>query len=104
MATVIPCDSSGQPLVQVFEGIIDAGVNTLEPIAPEYLQQLSSPADGLCVYHFDTGTTTNNPDGVTDFAILNVSCQTLAGCQPITFTDRNTSTFSVTTGYFDKSA
>jgi len=98
MATVIPCDSSGQPLVQVFEGIIDAGVNTLEPIAPEYLQQLSSPADGLCVYHFDTGATSNNPDGVTDFAILNVSNQ------PITFAERNTSTFSVTEGYLNKAA
>jgi len=98
IATVIPCDSSGQPLVQVYEGIIDAGVNTLEPIAPEYLQQLSSPADGLCVYHFDTGATTNNPDGVTDFAILNVSNQ------PITFTERNTSTFSVTEGYLNKAA
>jgi hypothetical protein len=99
MATVLPCDSSGQPLAQVFEGIIDAGVNTLEPIAPEFLQQLSSPGSpGLCVYHFDTGVTTNNPDGVTDFAILNVSNQ------PITFTDRNTSTFSVTQGYLNAAA
>ena len=97
-AMAIPCDSSRQPLAQLYEGIIDAGVNTLEPIEPEFLQQLSDPANGLCIYHFDLGATTNNPDGVTDFAILNVSNQ------PITFAERNTSTFSVTEGYLNKAA
>jgi hypothetical protein len=98
MAMVLPCDSSGQPLARLFEGIIDAGVNTLEPADIEYLQQLSHPESGVCVYHFDIGTTANNPDGVTDFAIINTSKQT------ITFTERNTSTFSLTEGYLNKAA
>ena len=94
-ATVIPCDKSAKPLVRLFAGIIDAGVNTLESPDVEYLQQLSSPQEGLCVYHFDVGTTTNNPDGVTDFAIINTSDKT------ITFTDRNPATLSVTNGYLN---
>ncbi|HEY6536116.1 MAG TPA: hypothetical protein VIY08_10055 [Candidatus Nitrosocosmicus sp.] len=92
-ATVFPCDSTGQPLVRLYAGIIDAGVNTLQSPDPEYLQQLSSPQTGLCVYHFDVGTTTNNPDGVTDFAIINTSNQA------VTLNDRNTATLSVTEGY-----
>jgi hypothetical protein len=98
MAMVLPCDSSGQPQARLFEGIIDAGVNTLEPADIEYLQQLSHPESGICVYHSDIGTTSNNPDGVTDFALINTSKQT------ITFTERNTSTFSVTKGYLNKAA
>jgi len=62
----------------------------------EYLQQLSHPENGVCVYHFDIGTTTNNPDGVTDFAIINTSKQTVA------LTERNTSTFSLAEGYLNK--
>ena len=91
-ATVLPCDSSGQPLVRFYAGIIDGGINTLESPTPQYLQQLSSPQDGLCVYHFDIGPTSNNPDGVTDFAIINISHR------PITFTDTNTVTLSVAEG------
>ena len=96
MATVLSCYSSGQPLARLFEGIIDAGVNTLETADIEYLQQLSHPESGICVYHFDIGTTANNPDGVTDFAIINTSKQT------ITFTSRDTSTFSLAEGYLNK--
>ena len=96
VAMVLPCDSSGQPLARLFEGIIDAGMNTLEPADIEYLQQLSYPENGICVYHFDIGTTANNPDGVTDFAIINTSKQT------ITFTARDTSTFSLAEGYLNK--
>jgi len=96
IAMVLPCDSSGQPLARLFEGIIDEGVNTLEPADIEYLQQLSHPENGVCVYHFDIGTTTNNPDGVTDFAIINTSKQTVA------LTERNTSTFSLAEGYLNK--
>jgi hypothetical protein len=96
MAMVLPCDSSGEPLARLFEGIIDAGVNTFEPADIKYLQQLSHPENGVCVYHFDIGTTANNPDGVTDFAIINTSKQT------ITMTERNTSTFSLAEGYLNK--
>ena len=98
MAMVLPCDGSGQPLARLFEGIIDAGVNTLEPADIEYLQQLSHPENGICVYHFDIGTTAKNPDGVTDFAIINTSKQT------VTFAERNTSTFSLAEGYLNKGA
>jgi hypothetical protein len=97
-ANVLPCDKSGKPLVRLYEGILDAGVNTLESPDIEYLQQISSPQDGLCVYHFDLGTTSNNPDGVTDFAIINTSDKT------VTFTDRNTETLSITGGYFNNSS
>jgi len=96
-ATVLPCDNSGQPLVRLFAGIIDAGINTLESPNVEYLQQLSSPQDGLCVYHFDVGTTINNPHGVTDFAIINTRNNV------IELTDRNTITLSITEGYKNKS-
>jgi hypothetical protein len=41
----------GQPLARLFEGIIDAGVNTLELADIEYLQQLSHPENGVCVFH-----------------------------------------------------
>ena len=94
----MPCDRSGQPLVRLFAGIIDAGVNTLESPDVEYLQQLSSNQDGLCVYHFDVGTTSNNPDGVTDFAIINTSNKV------IDLTQRNTATLSVTEGYENNSS
>jgi hypothetical protein len=95
-AMVIPCDEHGDPKVLLYEGILDGGLNTLEPITPQYLQHLSDPANGLCVYHFDIGKTTNNPDGVTDFALVNVSGSS------VTFTDRNTSTFSLAEGYLNK--
>ena len=99
VAMVLPCDSAGTPQVSLVQGIIDVGMATLEAPDMEYLQQLSSPGsgvgtyDGTCVYHFDIGNTDNNPDGVTDFALLNTSGQT------VHFTDRNTSTFSITEGY-----
>jgi hypothetical protein len=95
MAMVIPCDQYGDPKVQLFEGILDGGLNTLEPVTPQYLQHMSDPANGLCVYHFDIGATTKNPDGVTDFAIVNVSNQS------IILTERNTSTFSLAEGYLN---
>lgn len=95
-ALVIPCDQNGDPQVKLFEGILDGGLNTLEPISPQYLQHISSPQSGLCVYHFDIGKTANNPDGVTDFALLNISNN------PITFGDRNTSTFSLAEGYLNE--
>ena len=104
VAMVLPCDAAGTPQVKLFEGIIDAGVATLETPDIEYLNQLSNPGsavgtyDGTCVYHFDIGTTANNPDGVTDFAVVNTSSQ------PVTFGERNTSTFSIAEGYLDKSA
>ena len=104
VAMVLPCDSAGTPQVRLFEGIIDAGVATLEQPNIEYLQQLSSPGssvgiyDGTCVYHFDIGTTTNNPAGVTDFAIVNTSGKM------VTFGERNTSTFSIAEGYLDTKA
>ena len=69
-------------------------MNTLEPADIEYRQQLSHPENG--VYHFDIGITTNNPDGVTEFAIINTSKQTVA------LAERNTSTFSLAEGYLNK--
>ena len=95
IATVIPCDQYGDPKVLIYAGILDGGLNTIQPIQPQYLQQLSNPANGLCVYHFNFGATANNPDGVTDFALLNVSKDT------VTFTDRNTLTFSLAEGYLN---
>jgi hypothetical protein len=96
VAMVIPCNENGDPKVKLFEGILDGGLNTLQPIAPQYLQHLSDPEHGICVYHFDIGATTNNPDGVTDFAVLNISKQN------IEFGERNTSTFSLAEGYLNK--
>jgi|SRR5579875_1033526 len=95
MAMVIPCDQYGDPKVVLYEGILDGGLNTLEAVQPQYLQHMSDPQHGICVYHFDIGATDKNPDGVTDFAIVNVSNQT------ITFGDRNTSTFSLAEGYLN---
>jgi hypothetical protein len=95
VAMVIPCDQYGDPQVKLFEGILDGGLNTLEPISPQYLQHVSTES-GLCVYHFDIGKTANNPDGVTDFAVVNISNN------PITFGDRNTSTFSLAEGYLNE--
>jgi len=94
IAMVIPCDNYGDPYVQVFQGILDGGLNTLEPIAPQYLQHMSKPGVS-CVYHFNFGNTTNNPDGVTDFAVVNISNKTIA------FSDRHTSTFSLAEGYLN---
>lgn len=91
-AMVIPCDARGDPKVKLFEGILDGGLNTLEPVSPQYLQHISSPGIS-CVYHFDIGATANNPDGVTDFALVNITNSTL------TFGERNTSTFSLAEGY-----
>jgi hypothetical protein len=96
VAMVIPCNSHGDPQVKLFEGIVDGGLNTLEPITPQYLQHLSDPTNGICVYHFDIGATTNNPDGVTDFAVVNISNQ------QINFGERNTSTFSLAEGFLNK--
>jgi len=104
VAMVLPCDSAGTPQVHLFEGIIDAGMATLEQPDIEFLQQLSSRGsavgtyDGTCVYHFDIGASTNNPMGVTDFAIINTSGK------PVTFGERNTATFSITTGFLDTDA
>ncbi len=95
MATILPCDDLGEPRVRVYEGILDAGVNTLEPADVEYLQHISNPGNGICAYHFDIGTTDNNPDGVSDFVMMN------DGPNSVTFTDRNTSTFSVVEGYLN---
>jgi len=104
VAMVLPCDSAGTPQAKLYEGIIDAGMSTIEQPDIEYLQQLSSPGsavgtyDGTCVYHFDIGTTTNNPMGVTDFALVNTSSQS------VTFGERNTSTFSIAEGFLDTKA
>lgn len=87
VAMYIPCDTQGHPQIQFLQGIVDVGVNTLAPVDPEYLSQLSTPGKN-CLYHFDVGT----PDGVTDFAIINNSTHA------ITFGDRNTSTFSIAEG------
>jgi hypothetical protein len=83
----VPCDTQGVPQITFLQGIVDVGVNTLAPVDPEYLPQLSTPGQN-CLYHFDIGT----PDGVTDFAIINTSTHA------ITFGDRNTSTFSIAEG------
>lgn len=104
VAMVLPCDSAGTPQVFLVQGVIDVGMATLETPDMEYLQQLSSPGnavgtyDGTCVYHFYIGSTTNNPDGVTDFALINKSGQTAH------FSDRNTATFSAVTGFLNKAA
>ncbi|WP_101478050.1 hypothetical protein [Candidatus Nitrosotalea bavarica] len=95
MATILPCDDLGQPRVRVYEGILDGGVNTLEPANIQYLQHISDPGRGICAYHFDIGNTTNNPDGASDFVMMN------DGKNSVTFTDRNTSTFSVLEGYLN---
>lgn len=87
VAMYVPCDSSGTPKITFLQGIVDVGVNTLTPVDPEYLPQLSTPGQN-CLYHFDIGTA----DGVTDFAIIN------NGHDPVTFGDRNTSTFSIAEG------
>lgn len=87
VAMYISCDTQGRPQIQFLQGIVDVGVNTLVPVDPEYLPQLSAPGQN-CLYHFDIGTS----DGVTDFAILNNSTHA------ITFGDRNTSTFSIAEG------
>ncbi|MGI0046703.1 MAG: hypothetical protein ACREBB_05895 [Nitrosotalea sp.] len=96
MATVIPCDANGTPKVRLYEGIIDGGVFTMEAAPIQYLQQLSDTAHGMCVYHFNVGADGPggiNPDGVTDYAFVNVSKDT------VVFTDRNTSTFSIAEGF-----
>ena len=87
VAMYVPCNSDGTPKISFVQGIVDVGVNTLSPVHPEYLSQLSTPGQN-CLYHFDIGT----PSGVTDFAIVNTSHD------PITFGDRNTSTFSIAEG------
>ena len=87
VAMYVPCDSSGNPKVAFLQGIVDVGVNTLTPVDPEYLSQLSTPGQN-CLYHFDIGT----PSGVTDFAIIN------NGHDPVSFGDRNTATFSIAEG------
>lgn len=84
VAMYIPCDDSGKPLVQFLQGSVDVDENTLVPITPEYIKDLSSPGNS-CLYHFDIGT----PDGVTDFAIVN------HGSNPVNFGERHTVTFSI---------
>jgi hypothetical protein len=99
MAMVIPCEHNGIPDIRLYEGIIDGGVFTMEAPPVQYLQQASDTADGICVYHFDVGadgTGGANPDGVTDFAIVNVSNHDL------NLNDTNaryTSTFSIAEGF-----
>lgn len=100
MATVLPCEADGTPKVRLYEGIIDGGVFTMEAAPVQYLQQLSDTTNGMCVYHFDVGADGPggiNPDGVTDFAFVNVSNQN------VFFTDRNTSTFSIAEGVLNTS-
>jgi hypothetical protein len=84
VAMYIPCDDSGKPLVQFLQGSVDVGKNTLAPVAPEYIEGLSSPGNS-CLYHFDIGT----PEGVTDFAIVNDDSTS------IDFGERHTITFSI---------
>lgn len=101
MAMVVPCETDAKPDVLLYEGILDMGsdgvtaVNTLEPVQPQYLPQVSDPAHHLCVMHFDIGKTTNNPYGTTDFVLMNVSHHV------VNFGMRNTSTFSLDQGYFN---
>lgn len=99
MAMVLPCEPTGVPDMRLYEGIIDGGVLTLEAPPVQYLQQLSDTKDGICVYHFNVGadgTGGANPDGVTDFALVNVSNHDL-------YLDGNdqryTSTFSIAEGF-----
>jgi hypothetical protein len=65
----------------------------------QYLQQLSDTKDGICVYHFNVGadgTGGANPDGITDFALVNVSNRDLN----LDDNDqRYTSTFSIAEGF-----
>ena len=101
MATVLPCEPDGTPKVRLYEGIIDGGVFTMEAPPIQWLQQLSDTTNGMCVYHFDVGKDGPggiNPDGVTDFAFINVSHDT------INFGPRNTSTFSIAEGWLNTMA
>jgi hypothetical protein len=96
MAMVLPCDIHGTPLVRLYQGIIDGGVFTMEAPPVQYLQQLSDPKNGICVYHFDVGANNKaNAFGVTDFALVNVSNK------EVEFTERNTSTFSIAEGFLN---
>ena len=115
MAMVIPCDKNGTPQVRLYEGIIDTGVFTLQAPDMEYLQQISDTKNGICAYHFDIGagengyvgdsnghpaqTAVNNPYGVTDFVLVNTSGKNINLDKE---QGRFTSTFSVTTGFFNK--
>jgi len=87
VATYLPCDSTGKTPITFLQGVVDVGVNTLAPVDPEYLPQLSTPGSN-CLYHFDIGA----KNGVTDFAIIN------SGDSPVTFGDRSTITFSIAEG------
>lgn len=118
MAMVLPCktDGSGTPLVRLYQGIIDAGVFTMEAPTMQYLNQLSNAVPGVCVYHFDIGNVTDadfpynptstspaltesaNPFGVTDFALVNTSGQNVYFSQNF---DRYTSTFSIANGFMN---
>lgn len=99
MAMVLPCEQNGTPDLRLYEGIIDGGVFTMEAPPIQYLQQLSDPKDGICVYHFNVGadgTGGANPDGITDFALVNV------GTHDLNLNDndqRYTSTFSIAKGF-----
>lgn len=103
MAMVLPCEHDGTPNLRLYEGIIDGGVFTMEAPPIQYLQHLSDPADGVCVYHFDVGGDGQggaNPDGVTDFALVNVSAHDV---DLSANADRYTSTFSIVTGFDNNS-
>ena len=101
MAMVLPCEHDGTPDLRLYEGIIDGGVFTMEAPPIQYLQQLSDPANGICVYHFNVGadgTGGANPDGITDFALVNVSTHDL----DLSANDqRYTSTFSIAEGFMN---
>lgn len=103
MAMVLPCEQNGTPDIRLYEGIIDGGVFTMEAPPVQYLQQLSDTKDGICVYHFDIGADGDggaNPDGVTDFAIVNVSNHDL---DLSANNQRYSSTFSITEGFDNNS-
>lgn len=101
MAMILPCEHDATPDLRLYEGIIDGGVFTMEAPPVQYLQQLSDPQDGICVYHFDVGadgTGGINPDGVTDFALINVSNHDLYLDE---HDQRFTSTFSIAEGFLN---
>jgi len=115
---VLPCETDGTPDVRLYQGIIDGGVFTMEAPQMQYLQHISDPASGLCVYHFDIGLKSDsdapymgdtnghpaqtlesaNPYGVTDFVLVNTSQNDVYFWQD---NERYTSTFSIATGFMN---
>ena len=118
MAMVLPCEADGTPDVRLYQGIIDGGIFTMEAPTMQYLNHISDPKDGICVYHFDIGLKSDsdapymgdsnghpaqtlesaNPYGVTDFALVNTSGKDLDLSQN---DQRYTSTFSIATGFMN---